>query len=234
MEKRSESQKNAEKKYDEKRKSRTRNFATVVYPSKEYLESIGCEYNGSDGYGSAPENWRDIISDYHVPVMISPLHQDVNPDNTMKKPHWHILFMFESVKDWDSQVKPMFEAFGGVGREDVNSARGYARYLCHLDNPEKEQYSIDDVVCYGGADYRAVIHLPTDDMKILKDVFEYIRVNQIYSLAEFLDICSINNPDWFSMVSMTRGYIVDKYIKSLMWEAQSGYVRSSEKKEKAR
>lgn len=224
-----EKKESVDKKKKSKGQGRTRNFATVVYSDKKYLEEIGSEYDGSDGYGSAPEDWREIISDLHIPVMISPLHQDKNPDGKVKKPHWHVLFMFETVKEWETQVKPIFDSFGGVGRENVNSARGYARYLCHLDNPEKVQYNPDDVVCYGGADYKAIIHLPTDDMKILKDVFEYIRINQIYSLAEFLDICSINNPDWFSIVSMSRAYIVDKYIKSLLWEEQSGYIRKSNK-----
>lgn len=208
--------------------SRTRNYATVIYPSKEYLDSIGSDYDGTDGYGSSPDNWQEIIADMHVPAMISPLHQDYNPDGKMKKPHFHVFFMFDGVKEWDTQVKPLFESFGGVGRENVNSARGYARYLCHLDNPEKEQYKPEDVVCYGGADYRAVIHLPTDDTKILMEVFAYIKANQVYSLAEFIDICSVNNQDWFNIVVMSKAYIVDKYIKSLNWEAQSGYIRHVE------
>lgn len=215
----------ARQRADAKRLGRTRNFATIVYPSKMYLESVGSTYDGTDGYGSSPEDWQEMIADLHVPVMVSPLHQDYNPDKTMKKPHFHVLFMFDTVKDWDSQVQPMFDLFGGVGRENVNSARGYARYLCHLDNPEKEQYNPDDVKCFGGADYRAVIHLPTDDMKVLVDVFAYIKANQIYSLSELLDICAVNNPDWFSVVAMSRAYIVDKYIKSLDWEVKSGYVR---------
>lgn len=225
-----EKKREAQKRADAKRAGRTRNFATLVYPSKEYLDSIGSGYDGYDGYGTSPENWREIVSDFHVPVLISPLHGNCkNPDGKIKKPHWHVLFMFDTVKDWGNQVKPMFESFGGVGREEVNSARGYARYLCHLDNTEKTQYNPDDIVCYGGADYNAVVHLPTDDMKLLKDIFVYIRLNQIYSFAELLDICAINNQDWFSVVSMSRGYIVDKYIKSLAWETQSGYVRQSDK-----
>lgn len=222
------SRKEKDAKYDAKRVGRTRNFATIIYPSKEYLDSINSAYDGADGYGSSPENWLEIIADLHIPVMVSPLHQDYNPNGTMKKPHFHTLFMFENVKDFDTQVKPFFDSFGGVGRENVNSVRGYARYLCHLDNPEKEQYNPDEVVCYGGADYKSVVHLPTDDMKILVDVFAYIKANQIYSFAELIDICAINNPDWFSIITMSRAYIVDKYIKSLGWEVQSGYIRQSE------
>lgn len=47
--------------------------------------------------------------------------------------------MFDGVKTIE-QAKDLFEQIGGVGCEKVNSIRGYARYLCHLDNPEKAQY----------------------------------------------------------------------------------------------
>src|SRR5699024_11179639 len=52
---------------------RTRNWTFVVYPE------------------SAPEDWREIIDDLHVPWIESPLHdKDVNPDGEIKKPHWHV------------------------------------------------------------------------------------------------------------------------------------------------
>lgn len=45
---------------------------------------------------SAPENWRDILSDYHIPWVESPLHdKDVNPDGEVKKAHWHIILFFD-------------------------------------------------------------------------------------------------------------------------------------------
>ena len=59
---------------DEKAKkadSRARNWSLVVYPE------------------SAPENWRDILDDYHIPWVESPLHdKDINPDGEIKKAHW--------------------------------------------------------------------------------------------------------------------------------------------------
>lgn len=195
-------------------RGRTRNFATVVYPE------------------SAPENWRDVISDMHVAALISPLHdKDVNPDGTQKKPHYHVMFIFESVKEYETQVKPMFEKIGGVGREEINSARGYARYLCHMDNPEKYQYDPAEVTSMGGADFNAITHLPTDDIKTLQEIFRYIRTNEIYSLAELLDITAVNNPEWFTLIAMNRTYTIDKYIKSCTWEKESGYVRTSDRKE---
>ena len=118
--------------------ARYRNFATVVYPE------------------SAPENWKDIFSSFKIPSFISPLHDcDKNLNDEPKKPHYHVMIMFEGKKSFE-QVQEIFDQIGGVGCELVNSVRGYSRYLCHLDNPEKYQYNVEDVVSFGGADYFAM------------------------------------------------------------------------------
>ena len=102
-----------------------RNFATVVYPE------------------SAPENWLERLDGLHVPAFVSPLHnQDINPDGSPKKPHWHILIMFAGVKTRE-QAQEVIDAIGGVGCESVSTVRGYARYLVHADNPEKAQEQED-------------------------------------------------------------------------------------------
>lgn len=204
-----EKERESKVKYDAKRAGRTRNFATIIY------------------LDSAPVNWVDKLNQLHVAVLVSPLHdKDIDPNGELKKPHHHVLVMFESPKDFETQVKPIFDEIGGVGREMVNSSRGYARYLCHLDNPEKAQYSPSEVCCMGGADFYAITNLPTDDIKLLGEIFLYIQKNEIYSLAELLTISQSDHPEWFSMIAMSRCYVIDKFIKSLAWERQTGYVRS--------
>lgn len=204
----SEKLKAARARADAKRVGRTRNFATVVYPD------------------SAPADWKEKLDQLHVAAFISPLHdKDINPNGELKKAHYHVLVMFEGPKDYDTQVKPIFDEIGAVGREIVNSARGYARYLCHLDNPEKAPYSPSEVVCMGGADYYGVVTLPTDDLKIITEIKKFCRENEIYSLAEIIDIAESLHPEWYSTIIMSRCYVIDKYIKSLEWERASGYIR---------
>ena len=208
----SKNSKEVQARADAKRAGRTRNFATIVYPE------------------SATADWMDKLSEQHISALISPLHdKDLNPSGEPKKPHYHVLLMFEGPKEFETQVKPIFDHIGAVGREIVNSSRGYARYLCHLDNPEKAPYKPSEVRCMGGADYQAIITLPTDDIKALGEIFGFIRENQIYSFAEFLDISRVHYPEWFATVAMSRGYIVDKYIKSLEWERSTNYERATEK-----
>lgn len=177
-------------------KGRTRNYATVVYPE------------------SAPEEWYRIIADSKIPVFISPLHDnDINADGEPKKPHYHVLVMYDSVKTQE-QAREYFAAFGGVGCEVVNSLRGYARYLCHLDNPEKHQYSIDDVRAYGGADYIQAIGCAADKAKAIREMVNWINVNDCDYFSDLFDYASINRSDWFDCLINAGAYPVKEYIKS--------------------
>lgn len=177
--------------------SRSRVFATIIYPE------------------STAKDWIQKLKDMHIQAFISPLHdKDLNPDGELKKPHYHVMLMFDSPKNFENQIKPIFEKIGGVGRENVNSARGYARYLCHLDNPEKAQYNVNNIQALGGADYRKITLLPSDTTQILKDIFRYINENNIRYLAQFIDICADEHEDWFELITTQKAYIIDKYIKS--------------------
>lgn len=178
---------------------RNRNFATVVYPE------------------SAPENWIDILSDFHIPSFISPLHQfDVNANGEVKKAHYHVLVMFEGVKS-TSQVKELFTSFGGVGCEIVNSIRGMARYLCHMDNPEKYQYNPVEVKSLGGVDYAGVVEFETDRVRIIADMQEWCRAEGCVSLSELYDYSRVHNYDWFRALATRCNNVMAAYLKSLKW-----------------
>ena len=149
-------------------KGRTRNYASVVYPE------------------SAPDNWQDILSEQFVPAFISPLHDnDFNPTGEVKKPHYHVVIMFDSVKTKDQAIE-VFSKIGGVGCEVIQSIRGYARYLCHLDNPEKAQYSQELVRSLCGADYSSVIGLVTDKYKAIGEMIDFCREKNVYSYSDLL------------------------------------------------
>ena len=181
---------------------RYRNYATVVYPD------------------SAPENWQAILSDQLVPAFISPLHDmDTNPDGEIKKSHWHVMLVYEAPKSTD-QANDIFNSISGVGCEIVQSLRGYARYLCHLDNPEKHQYPPEDVKALCGADYSSAIGLPTDKYKAIKEMMEYIRQNEIYSYSDLLDYCSLERFDWFRVLCDNGTVVMKEYLKSRSWTCE--------------
>lgn len=180
---------------------RTRVFAIVVYAD------------------SAPDDWRERLVQEHVQALISPYHdQDVNPDGTQKKPHWHVLILFEGVKTED-QVNEMLDRVLGPNRvkvfENVQSTRGYARYLCHLDNPEKAQYDKADVEEICGADYEELITLASSNRARLKDIMAYVRTSGITYYHELMDYCMENEPDWWALLVERYSYVVMAYMSSL-------------------
>ena len=180
-------------------RGRTRNFATVVYPD------------------SAPENWQEILANNFVPAFISPLHdKDLNPTGEAKKPHYHVMLMFEGVKTTD-QASAIFEQIGGVGCEVVNSLRGYSRYLCHLDNPEKAQYDVQNVRSMCGADYTGAIGLVTDKYKAIGEMIDFCEDNCIVSYSELLKFCRMERFDWFRVLCDNGTVVMKEYLKSKHW-----------------
>lgn len=180
-------------------RTRTRNYATVVYPE------------------SAPENWQELLGEQCVPAFISPLHdQDINPTGEPKKPHYHVILMFDSVKT-EEQAKEVFTLIGGVGCEPVKSLRAYARYLCHLDNPEKVQYDTSLVRQFGGADYMDLIGMSVDRYIALADILDYIDENQIVDFTVLMRYCREEKFEWFKVLVDGGVYTVKEYMKTLAW-----------------
>lgn len=186
---------------------RTRNFATVVYPE------------------SAPENWLDILGEAKIPALVSPLHdRDVNPDGEVKKAHYHVLILFEGVKT-SEQAKEVFNTIGGVGLEIVQSIRGYARYLCHLDNPEKYQYDQAEVRQFGGADFVSTIGLATDRYRAIGEMIDYCHEFDVLEFADLLEYARLERFEWFRILCDNGAFVMREHIKSRrmrrdrqMWE----------------
>lgn len=181
---------------------RQRNFCTEVYPE------------------SAPEGWQDKLASLCIPAFISPLHcDDKNPTGEPKKAHYHIILMFEGKKSLE-QVREVIASFGGVGCQGINSIRGYARYLCHLDNPEKAQYKPEDVRSFGGADYIATIGLPTDKYKAIREMKQFIEDNDIYAYCDLFDYACDERPDWFRTLCDNGTVVIKEYLKSKSWKVK--------------
>lgn len=189
----------SEKKID----TRARNWATVVYPE------------------SAPDNWMDVIRESKIPCLISPLHdKDVNPDGTPKKPHRHVLACLEGKKSKD-QMTEFFKSFGGVGCERVESLRGYGRYLCHLDNPEKAQYKVEDVQCCGGISYQHITSLASDKYKAIREMKDFCRATNCYVYSDLVDYACEFRYDWYTLLCDSCSYLMIEYVKSLKFKADN-------------
>lgn len=208
-----------EKKTKKTKDTRCRNFWSVVYPD------------------SSPKNWHELIEELRIPTFISPLHDhDFNADNTPKKPHYHVMLMFEGVKS-DEQIKQIFDTFGGVYHPDpegfkrinrINSIRTSARYLIHLDNPDKYQYDISSVECLGGADYLSICSLAQDKYFAIQEMMAFCKCNKIVAFSQLLDYASINKFDWFRCLCDNSAIVMREYLKSLSWVLQAEDLKTKD------
>lgn len=167
---------------------------------------------------SAPDDWQRIIESWLVQAFVSPLHDgDKNADDTEKKPHWHCILAFDSVKTFD-QVKALTDQVKGTIPIPCNSYRQACRYLCHLDQPSKAQYSQDDVISFGGLDYVAAIAAPSDKYALLQEMQEFCDEQGIYSLRQLTIYAREQRHDWFIALSDNCAFFMTEYLKSAWWE----------------
>jgi hypothetical protein len=164
---------------------------------------------------SAPENWREIISETHIEWVESPVHdKDVNPDGTEKKAHHHITLLFPSKKTYE-QVKEVTDSVNAPIPIKCLSVKGSIRYMTHKDNPEKYQYNQADIKCYNGAILTDLCApTATERLQIQKDIIEYIRSNGITEFFDIVNYAMDENNDWLNVLLNFSTISINTFIKS--------------------
>lgn len=200
----------AEKKQE--KDSRTRNWTFIVYPD------------------SVPTDWRDRLDNNYIPWIESPLHdKDFNADGTHKKPHCHILLLFDGKKSYN-QVLDISASINGTVPQRCANAKGLVRYMAHLDNPEKAQYDLQDIIGHCGADVSTYLKCTgTSRYALIREMLDYVAHNDIF---EFKDLVyyAMNNRfnDWFPLLCDNSAYIINCVIKSCRYSKldQNDYIPS--------
>lgn len=194
--------------YDEKRAGqRTRNWALIFF------------------YDDLPEDWALLVDELHFKWVQSPLHdKDTNADGTPKKPHYHALMMFESVKTLE-QVEEIFKGiFGesetgsiiGVPKPQMAGDRcALVRYMAHMDNADKVKYDVADIVGHNGADPAEILrYSATETREMIVDMEEYIEQNNITEMAEFAREVRYEHPEWHTIVATKMTMYFNAFIRS--------------------
>ena len=177
---------------------RSNNWAFVAYPE------------------SLPENWIGIINSYHIPWFCSPLHDaDLNADETEKKAHYHIILNFESLKTQQQVEEITKDKLNSTVPIIVKSMKGYLRYFVHLDNPEKHQYKIEDIKCYGGADLDTYLAPTKNDRDLIYDkMIDWIEENDITEFSDLANYARYNEPEWRSLLYSNSTIFFATYLNS--------------------
>lgn len=133
-----------------------KNVMIILYnePMKEVIEIL------------RPSKWAYIKHD-----------KDVQDNGEIKKIHWHLLLSFETKKSLSLIAKVLQVEENLI--ECVNNYKSVERYLIHLDNGEKYQYSVDNVI--SNYDYKTQVYSTTES--ILKFLID--KCQNYENVAEF-------------------------------------------------
>lgn len=183
---------------------KTRNWAFVAYPD------------------SLPDNWRDVLAECHVDMLISPLHDsDVNADGEVKKSHYHVVLHFPGPVT-AGNAQRVSDSVNATQVQSVASLRSYARYLCHMDNPEKAQYALSDVVVYGSIDYLDLVSSAADVDSAISDMERWCDEYGVYSYACLCRYAREHRPDWARLLRHRCTTHMKAYLQSCQWELTNG------------
>lgn len=174
---------------------------------------------------SLPAGWKEQLEQTGVKCAISPLHdRDLNPTGERKKPHYHVILCYEGPTTYNTVLALTNVKLGQSIPQAVESVEGCYRYLTHQDNPEKAQYSKADIQTLNGFDIRDWAELKRSEvMKIIRDIRDFARVNNIVEYSDLLDILQsgIGLEDWFE-VAATHTLLFTADLKSRRHKQQGG------------
>lgn len=178
--------------------NRARTWTAVVYPD------------------SAPENWQELLDEQHIPWACSPLHDcDTNANGEVKKPHWHIVVSFEGKKSYE-QICELLQPLNGPIPQRCHDVRGIVRYFAHLDNPEKYQYSVSDIVAHGGFDVCAALQPSASERyTLIGEMVSFVRENGLTEFQDLMDYAmDCRRDDWFPLLCDSCAFVMQQYLKS--------------------
>lgn len=212
--------------------ARAKNYTLVVYP-----EDLSTEMQINDA-------WIDVFRDLGHKLVVSPYHdKDVNADGSKKKPHYHILLQggrnwikFEELKDL---VKTDLGGKGVAVPQKCSNSDGLKRYMTHIDNPDKYQYSKDEIKCFNGASIDSAYSISEEGKKLaIADIMTFVReheeISDYYQLMNYaMDMRADGDSTWFDVL-LSNSWTIERYISSRRNAFKAMEVEIEKQAEKAK
>ena len=108
--------------------------------------------------------------------------------------------------------------------EVILSPHKYARYLLHLDNPEKEQFDLKSIKVFGNLDYLSYIKIQdafekvkSDDTEIVKDILLYINTYSVTNFTDLVDFALDRSINWIPTITNRHSFFIH-YMRSLEYQ----------------
>lgn len=164
-----------------------------------------------------------LLDALHLKYFISPLHDsDTNADGTPKKAHYHVMVMWPTAVGL-ARAKRAFASCGVTAPpENIETVRGYARYLAHMDDHDKHRYDERDIIAGGGAVWLEVA-LDKDDATdaILDEVCDWLDEQGVDSYRDLCRYARQVRPDWKHVVYRNTIFI-KAYMRSVEYDRAQG------------
>ena len=126
-----------------------------------------------------------------------------------------ILFWRSGLKNLINKLKRLPISYAPVPQK-VHNMKGQVRYLIHLDNPEKYQYSVEEVKSHGGIDVDKYFKATSSQRyEMIREMIDFVNENNILEMKDLIDYASKNRfDDWFPLLCDNSLIIMDAYIRS--------------------
>ena len=163
---------------------------------------------------SLPDNWEQLLIDSGLSCCYALHDQDINPDNTTKKEHYHVILAYDGPTTYKNVVN-FLQQFKCTVPQPLEQVRGYFRYLTHKDNPEKYQYDDTSIICLNGfnpSDYNELTKSQIESIKF--QIINFIIDNDIYEYADLVEV--LHNQDTMNMwqIATNNTMFFNHYITS--------------------
>lgn len=163
---------------------------------------------------SMPANFIDILSNMQLPIVLSPLHDsDVQSDGSLKKVHYHLIIMYGGKKSY-YQVCNDLSPLRGTIPQRVRDTRSTVRYLIHKDNPEKAQYSFNDINTFGGVTIRDYFNEKINRDDLFYQIVDFIESEDITEFCDLVTYTRYNKPEWKDIIFSSYTIFFNSYLTS--------------------
>lgn len=180
---------------------------------------------------SAPENWKEQLKISGLLVAISPLHdKDLNPTGEAKKAHYHVILVYSGPTTYNAVAK-FTASLNATVPQALESVKGMYRYFTHQDNPEKYQYSAEEITHVNGFNLADLCELTRSEVNECKArILSIIREADIIEYADLVDFLVDNEMLLEYDVAVNNTFFFNSYICS----RRNSYSRAQSKIEKKR
>lgn len=200
------------------KRTRTRTWMFIVYPD------------------SAPNDWEDVLNEElgYSCWCHSPLHdKDFNANGEIKKPHWHVLLVFDGVKSYE-QIEDIAKSVNGTAPKACQQSSSMIRYFTHIDNPEKAQYDRKDIKAFGGLDVESPYTKSTDfEEMTFQSIYQIIKENKFYNIIDLEDYLNDNALSDYKIFVHTHTLLVSKYLDGV-YQKMAPIIKAKQDKEELR